>query len=116
VAEILHHLDFADLHTGDISLTTQGKTFTAHGMQERKQMFAQHLLRVVPLAARIVTVLKERPGHRAPRARFQQELEDYLSDDAAEQTIDAIILWGRYAEIFSYDDKREVFSLEDIVE
>ncbi len=116
VAEILHHLDFADLNAGDITLTNNGKAFTAHGMQERKQMFAQQLLRVVPLAARIVTVLKERPGHRAPRTRFQQELEDYLSDDVAEKTIDAIILWGRYAEIFSYDDKREVFSLEDVVE
>ena len=52
--------------------------------------------------------------HRAPRARFQQELEDFLSDVAAEETIDAIIGWGRYAEIFNYDDKREIFSLDEI--
>ncbi|MGS0740282.1 ABC transporter ATP-binding protein [Glaciimonas sp. GG7] len=114
VAEVLHCLGFAEMKEGDITLTTLGIEFAEHGVQQRKQVFAQQLLRQVPLAARIKTILQERKGQRAPRARFQQELEDYLSDDAAEETIDAIIRWGRYAEIFSYDDKREIFSLEDI--
>ncbi|PRF43628.1 nitrate ABC transporter ATP-binding protein, partial [Burkholderia multivorans] len=43
-----------------------------------------------------------------------QELEDFLSDGAAEETLDAVIDWGRYAEVFSYNDKTEVFSLEDV--
>ncbi len=74
-------------------------------------MFAEHLLRHVPLAARIKKVLNERPGHRAPRVRFEQELEDFLSDKAAEESIDAVINWGRYGEIFSYNDQTEIFSL-----
>jgi NitT/TauT family transport system ATP-binding protein len=45
--------------------------------------------------------------------RFEQELEDHLSDNAAEETLDAVIDWGRYAEIFAYDDQAEMFSLED---
>ncbi|MDY7548618.1 nitrate/sulfonate/bicarbonate ABC transporter ATP-binding protein [Glaciimonas sp. Gout2] len=114
VAEVLHYLGFAEMTEGDITLTTLGLEFADHGVQQRKQVFAQQLLRQVPLAARIKAILQERPNQRAPRARFQQELEDHLSDDAAEETIDAIIRWGRYAEIFSYDDKREIFSLEDI--
>lgn len=77
-------------------------------------MFAEHLVRSVPLAARIRRVLNERPGHRAPRVRFEQELEDFLSDNAAEETLDAVITWGRYAEIFSYNDQAETFSLEDV--
>ena len=44
---------------------------------------------------------------------FEQELEDYLSDAAAEETLDAVIDWGRYAEVFAYDDQTEMFSLED---
>jgi NitT/TauT family transport system ATP-binding protein len=77
-------------------------------------MFARHLLEHVPLAARIRTVLDERPGHRAPRVRFEQELEDFLSDSAATETLDAVIAWGRYAEIFSYNDQTGIFSLEDV--
>ena len=45
--------------------------------------------------------------------RFEQELEDYLSDAAAEETLDAVVDWARYAEIFAYDDQAEMFSLED---
>jgi len=45
--------------------------------------------------------------------RFEQELEDQLSDAAAEETLDAVVDWGRYAEIFAYDDQAEMFSLED---
>ncbi len=85
-------------------------------MQQRKQLFAGALLRHVPLAAHIRQILGERPGQRAPRARFEQELEDSLSDTAARQTLDAVIAWGRYAELFSYNDQAELFSLADIEE
>ncbi|WP_293759791.1 nitrate/sulfonate/bicarbonate ABC transporter ATP-binding protein [uncultured Aquitalea sp.] len=114
VAEILEHLGFAELKDGDILLTAAGKQFADVGTQERKVLFAEHLLRNVPLAARIRRVLQERPGQRAPRLRFEQELEDYLSDSAAEETLDTVINWGRYAEIFSYNDHTETFSMEDV--
>lgn len=114
VSEMLQHLGFADMREGDILLTQAGKLFADGDTQERKLMFAEHLVRSVPMAARIRQVLNERPGHRAPRVRFEQELEDFLSDSAAEETLDAVINWGRYAEIFSYDDQAETFSLEDI--
>ncbi|MGI4813136.1 MAG: ABC transporter ATP-binding protein [Janthinobacterium lividum] len=114
VAEFLQHLGFADLREGDILLTHAAKLFAEYGTQARKTLFAQHLLSRVPLAARIRKVLDERPGHRAPRVRFEQELEDFLTDGAAEETLDAVINWGRYAEIFSYNDQAETFSLEDV--
>src|SRR4051794_22401921 len=114
VAEVLQHLGFADVREGDIFLTPPARVFAEFGTQERKMMFAEHLLRHVPLAARIKRVLNERPGHRAPRVRFEQELEDFLSDSAAEETLDAVINWGRYGEIFSYNDQTEIFSLEDV--
>jgi NitT/TauT family transport system ATP-binding protein len=88
--------------------------FAELGTQERKMMFAEHLLRHVPLAARIKKVLNERPGHRAPRVRFEQELEDFLIDSTAKETLDAVITWGRYGEIFSYNDQTELFSLADV--
>ncbi|WP_191486740.1 AAA-associated domain-containing protein [Pseudomonas sp. FEN] len=114
VAEMLEHLGFAELRGADIKLTDSGKRFAEDGTQERKVMFAEHLLRAVPLAARIRQVLQERNGHWAPRVRFEQELEDSLSEDFVEQTLESVISWGRYAEIFSYNDTTETFSLEDV--
>ena len=94
-------------------MSADARSFAELDPQLRKTMFAQHLLASVPLAQHIRHMLDERPGHRAPRVRFEQELEDYLSDSAAEETLDAVIAWGRYAEIFVYDDQAEMFRLEN---
>jgi NitT/TauT family transport system ATP-binding protein len=103
----------AEIKEGDILLSAAALNFANLDTQTRKEIFAHHLLASVPLAQHIKRVLDERPGHRAPRVRFEQELGDYLSDAAAEETLDAVIDWGRYAEIFAYDDQSEMFSLED---
>jgi NitT/TauT family transport system ATP-binding protein len=113
IAEVLQYLGFAELREGDIRLSADARNFAELDPQSRKTMFAHRLLASVPLAQHIRHVLDERPGHRAPRVRFAQELEDYLSDSAAEETLDAVTDWGRYAEIFAYDDQAEMFSLED---
>jgi NitT/TauT family transport system ATP-binding protein len=114
IAEMLQLLGFADVRDGDLLLTPPARVFVEMGTQARKMLFAEHLLRNIPLAARIKKVLGERPGHRAPRVRFEQELEDFLSDVVAEETLDTVIDWGRYGEIFSYNDQSEIFSLEDV--
>jgi NitT/TauT family transport system ATP-binding protein len=68
----------------------------------------------VPLAAHIRRVLDERPGHRAPRVRFRDRARGpHRTEQAAERRSRAVIAWGRYAELFSYDDQAEMFSLED---
>jgi NitT/TauT family transport system ATP-binding protein len=113
IAEVLQYLGLAEIKEGDIELSADARSFAELDPQPRKTMFAHHLLASVPLAQHIRHVLDERPGHRAPRVRFEQELEDYLSDSAAEETLDAVVDWGRYAEIFAYDDQAEMFSLED---
>jgi len=113
IIEVVQHLGFADLAGGDILLTQVARSFAEGDMELRKKLFAQQLLASVPLASHIRRVLDERPGHRAPRVRFEEELEDYLSDSYAEETLDRVINWGRYAEIFAYDDESQTFSLEN---
>jgi NitT/TauT family transport system ATP-binding protein len=111
IAESLQMLGYADVAAGDIVLTTIGKEFAEADTQVRKRSFARQLSTRIPLAAHIKAVLDERPGHRAPMVRFLSELEDYLSDNAAEETLRAVTKWGRYAELFTYDDESEAFSL-----
>lgn len=113
VAEALQLLRFAEIEGGDIRLTETGRQFARGETEERKKLFARHLLTYVPLAAHIRRVLDERASHSAPKSRFFDELEDYMAEEAAEQTLRAIISWGRYAEVFAYDDHRQAFSLEN---
>jgi NitT/TauT family transport system ATP-binding protein len=113
VAEALQMLRFAEVEGGDIRLTEAGLAFARSESDDRKHLFARHLLTYVPLAAHIRRVLDERSSHTAPKSRFSDELEDYMAEDSAEQTLRTIISWGRYAEVFAYDDQRQVFSLEN---
>jgi len=113
IAEALQLMGFAELAQGDIQLTTAGRLFVESDTQSRKRIFAEHLMRSIPLAAHVRRVLDERPGHRAPRLRFETEIEDHLPEEDAQETLRAVISWGRYAELFSYDDEAEMFSLEN---
>jgi len=113
IAEGLQILGFAELAEGDITLTDAGRHFVDSDQEARKRLFAEQLRRYVPLAAHIRRVLDERPGHRAPRVRFETELEDQLSEEDATETLQTVISWGRFGELFSYDDQAEVFSLDN---
>jgi len=111
VAEALHILEFAELQEGSIKLTAAGRVFAQSGTEERKRLFREHLLRFVPFAAHICRVLQEREEHSAPSVRFKSELEDHLSADDAEKTLETLIRWGRYAEVFDYDAETRNFSI-----
>ena len=113
VAETLQMLHFAEVEGGDLKLTPEGLAFADSALDERKRLFARHLLAHVPLAAHIRRVLDERASHAAPKSRFLDELEDHMSPEAAEQTLRAIVSWARYAEAFAYDDETGSFSLEN---
>jgi NitT/TauT family transport system ATP-binding protein len=113
VAETLQLLRFAELAEGDIKLTPAGKRFAEMDVDQRKKLFGDHLLSYVPLAQRIRRVLDERPSHHAPATRFREELEDYMSEDYAETTLKSVTTWGRYGEIFAYDEGTQSFNLEN---
>ena len=114
LGETLQLLQFAVLEEGDIQLIPAGRAFVNADTEERKRLFAAALRAHVPLVTMIRQVLDERWNHRASAVRFRDELEDHMSPDYAEDTLRSAIAWGRYAELFSYDEEAEQFSLEDI--
>ncbi|MGI9170426.1 MAG: ABC transporter ATP-binding protein [Caulobacteraceae bacterium] len=113
IAETLQLMRLAEIDGRAIRLTPAARRYDAADVDERKQLFAQHLLAHVPLAAHIRRVLDDRASHQAPARRFRDELEDFMSEDYAEETMDAIVSWGRFAEIFAFHEDDDRFSLED---
>jgi len=107
VAEALHLLGLSEVAQGDIVLTPAGLEYAEADTQQRKRIFCAHALRGVPLVAHIRSVLQARPNGRAPRVRFEAELEDHLTEQYARETLDVAIEWGRYAELYEYDDVSE---------
>jgi NitT/TauT family transport system ATP-binding protein len=111
--EALTLLKFASILDGDIKLNTTGKKFINADIDERKKIFAKQLMINVPLASYICRVLLDRPDKRATKNRFLTHLEDFLSPEDSTNAVKTIIIWGRYAEIFSYDDNKKMFTFEN---
>jgi NitT/TauT family transport system ATP-binding protein len=114
LGETLQLFQFAMLEEGDIYLSEKGRAFVQADVDGRRALFAEALLTYVPLARMIRQVLEERWNHRASAVRFRDELEDHMSPDYAADTLRTVIGWGRYAELFSYDEEAEQFSLDDL--
>ncbi len=113
IVEALGLLDFVHARRRQVQLTPHGKGFVEADILRRKEIFGEHLLQRVPLAAHIRRVLDERVGARARHGRFLRELEEFFTEEEARRVLDTITDWGRYAEIFAYDARADVFSLEN---
>jgi NitT/TauT family transport system ATP-binding protein len=113
IGDTLQLLGMGVLEEGDLRITERGRAFVEADTDARKEIFASALRAHVPLAAQIRRVLEERPAHRAAAVRFRDELEDTMSPDYADETLHAVISWGRYAELYSYDEEADQFFLDE---
>lgn len=113
LAEILDILHFTKSQDGGIKLTEAGEKFANADILEQKRIFARHLMQYIPLIKHVSNILRQRDNHRVSKKYFLAELEDYFSDEDAERVLRVIIEWGRYAELFAYDDNTGKLSLEN---
>jgi NitT/TauT family transport system ATP-binding protein len=109
IAAALHILEFAELKDGTVALTAAGRIFAESDTEGRKRLFREHFIRFVPLAAHIRQVIDEREDHQPPRERFELELQDHLNQNDAASTMQVVINWGRYGELFAYNDRTRTF-------
>lgn len=111
--EVLEILRLARVSEGEVKLTEEGKAFSDADILSRKKLFAEHLVKYVPLARHIRHILDEKPKHRVSESYFLDELEEALSDKEAEKVLRVVIDWARYAELFAYDFNSGELSLEN---
>lgn len=113
LTEVLGIMKFTQQSEGGIQLTKEGKAFAEADILQRKQIFAKHLMHCIPLVKYICGTLAKRLSHRISKKYFLGELEDHLSQDDADRVMRVVIEWGRYAELFAYDDSDGKLSLEN---
>ncbi|AHI24810.1 ABC transporter related protein [Komagataeibacter xylinus E25] len=116
LGESLQLLGFAELEDGDIMLTPEGMRFVQSEHDIRKNILWHSMLHNIPMVRTIRAVLDERPNHRASAERFRDELEDSMSPDYARQTLQTLIGWARYAELFDFDEEADQLFLDDETE
>jgi NitT/TauT family transport system ATP-binding protein len=110
IVETAEMLGFATVGQGDIHLTPLGQTFADASILTRKEILASRALRL-PLIRSIYETLQQDDDQRIDRDYFIDKLQTDFGDRAADQ-VDTAIDWGRYAELFAYDDNTDELYLE----
>jgi NitT/TauT family transport system ATP-binding protein len=113
LAEAADLLGFGDLQEGDVLLTPEGVRLAEAGVLEEKEVFRGQAVANIELLRRIDRALHAAPDHHMREDGLLEELEQAFSPEEARKQLDTAIDWGRYAELFSYDDDAGEFSLED---
>jgi NitT/TauT family transport system ATP-binding protein len=111
--EALAILGLAVVQEGDAILTEQGKAFAEADVQEEKELFRRQALENVELVRQIVRDLEASPEHTLLEDAILEQLQEHFSEPEARRQLDTAIDWGRYAELFAYDDGTGELYFED---
>ncbi len=105
-------LGFVRVEEGDAILTPDGRAFADASILERKALFRRAVLARPTLVSRIHAALAAKQNRRLPEAFFLDLLEEHFSAAEARRQLDTAIQWGRYAELFGFDDDTGELFLE----
>ncbi len=112
IVEAAEIMGFATVDQGDIRLTPLGQAFADASILARKEILAGRALRL-PTIRWIYETLQKDDNQRIAEEYFIDQLQADFGDYAKDQ-LDTAVDWGRYAELFAYDDNTgELFLEED---
>lgn len=112
VIEAAAQLQLAKIVDGDIELTPEGARFSQATVLERKVLLQEQLFLAVPTLGQIIAVLNSKSNKRMNVEFFKETLARSLSAEQLEEYLDTLIDWGRYAELFAYDENSRQLFLE----
>jgi len=113
LTEASEMLGFATVAQGDINLTSLGQTFVDASILARKEIFSSRLRRL-PTFRWMLNMLMRADKHELEWDVIQSALELDFPPEEAEKQIEVAVNWGRYAELFAYDDGKATIYLEEV--
>lgn len=110
VVEAGELVGFVHVREGDLLITPLGEAYAAASILTRKELIASRLLRVRTISW-IYETLQQDDNQRVAEEYFLDKLRPTLGE-FAEGQLDTAISWGRFAELFAFDDKSGELYLE----
>lgn len=114
IVEASDLLGFADLQDRAVVITQPGLEFADADLDVEKAMFRRYALSHVSLLRHIVRELDASPSGTLDSDRLMEELEEAFSGGEARRQFETVVDWGRYAELFSYDDASGELRLDPV--
>lgn len=112
LVQAIDMLGLGDIDAGDVYLMPAGVRFAEAGVLERKQIFREQAIATIQVLRDIAERIPHASHGRLKRDDVMKVLNAFFREDEAERQLDTAIDWGRYAELFAYDDHEGVFETE----
>jgi len=96
-------LGFAIVNEGDVKITEQGRAYAEADIPTRKDLFRNAALEHAALLQQMYSALEKKSNHTMPLEFFRDLLDERFAQVEVERQIETALLWGRYAQIFTYD-------------
>jgi NitT/TauT family transport system ATP-binding protein len=104
ITEAADLLRLADLQARDIVLTPLGQQFAEASLAEEKSILRTAVTEHVTMARQILSSLDANRALSLDAGGIVRDLEQSFGGEEARRQFDTLIRWGRYAELFTYDD------------
>ena len=101
------------VHTpgGDVVIEAFGEKVSRSRINDRKALIKSQL-GTIGVFASLCQYLREKEDHQATRDQLLEKLAEILPNEDSEHTFSTVVNWGRYAELFGYNDDSETFYLD----
>jgi len=96
-------LGFSQIQDGQISLTQAGRKFIKATDFEGKEVFAEQLLRYIPMINQMLRYLESSSSKKISATVFEEILKGYFTPEQTREQLEILIGWGLHANLFSYD-------------
>lgn len=96
---------------GDVVIEQLGDRVTRSRISGRKIIIKEQLEKL-PLFRNLVTFLQGKEERQATRDELLEKLAELMPNENVEQTFSTLVNWGRYAELFGYNDDSQSFYLD----
>jgi NitT/TauT family transport system ATP-binding protein len=111
IVEAAEVLGFVTVEAGDVYLTPLGHAFAEASILARKELFANRIRRI-PMIRWILSILQAADDRRVEWDVLEAALSSEFSKEDAVRQLDTALDWGRYAELFTYDQSSGSLVLE----
>jgi NitT/TauT family transport system ATP-binding protein len=109
IVEAAQLLGFLKVEEGDAAITPEGRAYAESEILKQKELFRKAALDHVLLLRQISRALANKSDHSVSEEFFLDMLDEQFSDDECTRQLQTAINWGRYAELFDWDDSRRRF-------
>lgn len=96
---------------GDVVIEPLGEKVSRSRINGKKAILKGQIEKL-PIFKALTSFLEEKPDHEATRDQLLEKLAELIPNENSEQTFTTLVNWGRYAEVFGYNDDTETFYLD----